>query len=163
MIETKENWNIGWFFDLDRTLINPIFENKGDFKRLLIKSEISEMIRIFKQIKTVDDVYILTGRDLILRDEISDYLQISPERVITKDIYLGKGEMEKVDDSGEALEKFLGDLVDFKVRILNHYAKNYDHIIFFEDLAKRFSGKNLADNISVFLPTISYHQDKNFS
>jgi FMN phosphatase YigB (HAD superfamily) len=155
MIEPKKNHNIGWFFDLDGTLINPIFENKGDFKHLLIESEIPEMIHIFKTIKTIDDVYILTGRDLLLKDEISAYLQIPPERVITKDIYLGPNDMKKVDDSKEELEKYLRDLVDFKVRILNNYSKKYGHIIFFEDLAEKFRDKNLAENISVFLPVIS--------
>lgn len=105
MIETDKNWNTGWFFDLDGTLINPIFENKGDFKRLLIKSNIPEMICIFEKIKAFDDVYILTGRDLIMKNEISAYLQISPERVITKDIYLGEDDMKKVNNSEEKKKK----------------------------------------------------------
>ncbi|MHA1728448.1 MAG: hypothetical protein ACTSWY_06920 [Promethearchaeota archaeon] len=153
--EQNRNKN-AWVFDMDDTLIIPHREKTKEhlYMILFVKKDNHVMMNLFNYRMKKDrySVYILTGRHHDLADEISGYFKIDKSNVNTRDFCLSLNEVKKVDNDDKFTEDFLDKLIRFKSMKLNKIADLYSTVIFFDDLAKKFDKKFMADNILILLP-----------
>jgi hypothetical protein len=135
-------------FDLDHTLVIPDLKKDKEHNFLTIDhcKPIHEMMNLFYK---KDNKIILTNRHPCLQETIQNLFKCP---VICRNYCLEQHEMDKVNISFQNLKRFLAQMVEWKIQVLNDLSTQYESVIFYDDHARDFSTSKLNPNISVHLP-----------
>lgn len=139
-------------FDLDDTLVIP--DNEVDQNNLYMTIDhhvpIPEMMTLFEHV--MDEgcfVQILTNR----HPDLKNLIELRYSCIATcRDYCLSVPEMERVEMDKLAKEQFMAEMVRWKTQYINRIASDYDHVVFYDDMAHRYDQSKFVDNVSLKLP-----------
>lgn len=136
-----------FIFDLDDTIVSP--DRQKDAYSLYLKpvhNDISVMMSLFKDINT--DKVIVTNRHPLLQTQLEREYGC---RVYCRDYCLTIQEM--MNHIGGS-KWFYQEMGRYKIDTVNKLARDYDYVIFFDDMMHIYELEYLLPNVYIRLP---YH------
>lgn len=135
-------------FDLDETLVmnDPEFDREYQYNNIEHQKPIQVMQDIFHH---EENKCIITNRAPWLQEELVSRYGCD---VYCRPYCLTQFEIELVNSSDKEREWFMQDMAIWKTNRINELAKEYDQVVFWEDMLHIFDENYFADNVVPRLP-----------